>query len=91
MFDHGQADNMRRYNQSSPPVYDVSKVKVKVVAYTGSHDWMVTSRDSAPLLAALPNLLQHTDIKGWNHMDFILGMNAPEKLYGSIVDWLRKY
>ena len=91
MYDYGQAENMKRYNQSSPPVHDVSKVNVKVVAFTGSRDWVVTSKDSTPLLDSLPNLVHRTDIKGWNHMDFLLAMDAPQKLYMPIVNWLREY
>lgn len=90
-YDYGKEENHRRYKQSAPPLYDVTKVKVPVVAFTGSHDYLADPRDTGPLLSALPGLKAHIDIPGWNHVDFIWGMDAPEYCYRPMVKWMNTF
>ena len=41
-FDHGMAENMRRYGQATPPDYDLSKVTAPTAIFWGQNDWLVT-------------------------------------------------
>lgn len=91
MFDHGPEGNMQRYNQTTPPSYDVSKVNVPVLAFTAPEDWLADPRDTAPLLAKLPDLRYVIDVRGWNHVDFVWGKDAAHYCYHPMVEWLRKY
>ena len=90
MYDHGAKENMRRYNQTTPPDYDVTKVNVPVLAFTAPEDWLADPRDSGPLLAKLPDLRLAIDVRGWNHVDFVWGLDAPHYCYHPMVEWFQK-
>ncbi|RUS86661.1 hypothetical protein EGW08_005535 [Elysia chlorotica] len=91
-YDYGSlAANMARYNQSTPPQYDISKVKVPVVAFSGIRDWLSDPADVRQLVNTLPNLKAWYVQPLWNHMDFVWGMTAAQGCYTRIVDWLHAY
>ena len=91
-FDYGsETENMKHYNQSSPPVYDLSKVKVPVLAFTAPRDWLADASDTADLLASLPNLQFQVDVRGWNHLDLVWGKDAAHYCYHPMVDWFQKF
>ena len=62
MYDYGRLGNMQRYNSLTPRAYDVSKVNVPVMAFTGPNDWLSDPRDCGVLLKTLPNLKYHRDV-----------------------------
>lgn len=39
-YDHGEAGNVKKYNQTTPPVYDIGKVTVPVVLMWSDNDWL---------------------------------------------------
>lgn len=43
-FDYGVTENLKRYGQTSPPVYDVSKMKVFTALYYSNADVFAPSR-----------------------------------------------
>jgi len=91
-FDYGSPDeNMKRYNQTTPPVYDVSQVNVPVLAFTAPRDWLADAEDTANLLGSLPNLQFQVDVRGWNHLDLVWGKDAAHYCYHPMVDWFKKF
>ncbi|GFR86487.1 lipase [Elysia marginata] len=60
-YDYGSPEkNMARYNQSTPPQYDVTKIKVPVVAFSASRDWLADPTVSSFLSTQLlPFDLRH--------------------------------
>ncbi|KAJ0060563.1 hypothetical protein NL108_016028, partial [Boleophthalmus pectinirostris] len=49
-FDYGAKENMKHYNQTSPPVYDVRRMKVPTALFSGGHDTLADPKDVALLV-----------------------------------------
>lgn len=43
-YDYGPSKNRRYYNSSSPPDYDLTKVRVPVAFFVADNDWLAASR-----------------------------------------------
>jgi len=78
-------ENMKHYNQTTPPLYQPGKSRVPVYAFRGGNDWMSDPKDCAWLLPQL-NLTKEVFIKEYEHLDFIYGMDAATKIYKEMVD-----
>lgn len=92
MYNFGSAkENEKYYNQTDPPIYDLTQVDVPVVAFTSTNDWLADPRDAVELFKTLPNLKAKYEIQGWNHIDFTWGMDAAKKCYGTILEWLAQF
>jgi len=86
MYDYGPHGNMDHYGQSSPPEYDLTKVKVPIAFITGANDWLADPYDAyVNLYPLLSNVVFRKDIKAWNHMDFVWGVNAKDLIYDDII------
>ncbi|XP_030610655.1 lysosomal acid lipase/cholesteryl ester hydrolase-like [Archocentrus centrarchus] len=90
-FDFGTAENMKHYNQSTPPEYHVQDMKVPTALFSGGHDTLADPKDVAVLLTQIPNLVYHQHIKHWEHVDFIWGLDAPEQMFPAILKLLQEY
>lgn len=51
-YDHGYMGNLNHYGQSTPPLYDPTKVLAPVISFWGDNDWLadpvVTQTFNAP-------------------------------------------
>ncbi|KAJ7426895.1 Lipase member K [Willisornis vidua] len=90
-FDGGTTYNSLRYSQEGPPLYDVKDMEVPTAIWNAGLDCLGDPRDTALLLPQIRNLLHHKFIPHWNHIDFILGLNAPEILYPEVLDIMKKH
>ena len=92
MYNFGSAnENMKHYNQTSPPLYDISKISVPVALYYGQNDWLADVTDVDFLRKSLTNIVDDLNIKTYNHADFIWGLNAKETLYDRMIQLMQKY
>lgn len=92
-YNYGFFGNLKRYGQSSPPAYDLSKVKVpssNTIVFYGGGDALSDPTDMAFLLSLLPNKGTYpvTLLPSYAHLDFILGINANQLVYKPIIDFL---
>ncbi|XP_027711690.1 lipase member N-like [Vombatus ursinus] len=90
-YDWGSKDeNMRHYNQSIPPLYDLTTIKVPTAIWAGGKDLLVDLRDVAMLLPKIKNLRFYEMLPDWNHVDFIWALDAPERVYSKIISLMRQ-
>ncbi|NXE47825.1 LICH hydrolase, partial [Casuarius casuarius] len=89
-FDGGSTYNNLHYKQMVPPLYDVRNMKVPTAIWNGGDDCLADPRDVALLLPQIANLVYHKSIPEWNHLDFLLSLDATEVLYKEIIDVMRR-
>jgi len=80
---------MFHYYQTTPPEYDLSKIRTKVDLYVGAHDWLTT----VPAVLRIKDQLttrepDYTEISHYNHVDYIWAMDARSVIYNEIINKL---
>ncbi|XP_070326702.1 lipase member N isoform X2 [Odocoileus virginianus] len=91
-YDWGsEAENMHHYNQSHPPLYDLTAMKVPTAIWAGGNDILITPRDVARILPQIKNLRYFKLLPDWNHFDFIWGLDAAQRVYSKIIDLMKSY
>ncbi|KAK9891682.1 hypothetical protein WA026_015650 [Henosepilachna vigintioctopunctata] len=75
-----------------PPSYDLKKVKAPVYLYYSLNDWLSDKRDVARLCNELGNCRAQTLVseKTFNHLDYLLGIHAKERVYDLVSDNMSK-
>ncbi|XP_073684127.1 gastric triacylglycerol lipase [Garra rufa] len=89
-YDYGKAGNMAHYNQSLPPLYNVENMTVPTALWSGGQDTLADPQDVALLLTQIPKLVYHRNIKHWEHLDFIWGLDAPQEMYNKMIKMMRE-
>jgi len=89
-FDYGKIENLKHYRQTTPPSYDLSKVRAPVILMWGQRDWLADPVDVAWLATQLPNLKDNIRVgdEDFNHIDFMWGNHADRDCYSTIIDKL---
>ncbi|XP_069609612.1 lysosomal acid lipase/cholesteryl ester hydrolase-like isoform X2 [Ranitomeya imitator] len=90
-FDWGPEGNMKHYNQSAPPLYDVTNMNVPTAIWSGGNDWLADKLDVELLIPKIHNLVFYKEIRKWQHLDFIWGLDAPQKVYKKILKLLEEF
>ncbi|XP_025932655.1 lysosomal acid lipase/cholesteryl ester hydrolase-like isoform X2 [Apteryx rowi] len=89
-YDYGAKENMKKYNQSTPPVYEIEKMNTAVAVWSGGRDKFADTKDTAKLLPRITKLIYHEDFPDWGHLDFIWGLDATKRMYLKITELMRK-
>ncbi|XP_051655668.1 lipase member M-like [Manacus candei] len=84
-FDYG-SKNTAVYHQDTPPFYQVEEMPVPTAVWSGGEDWAADWRDVRLLLPRIAHLVSYTHIPDWCHWDFVWGLDAPGRLYSSILE-----
>ncbi|XP_076194824.1 lysosomal acid lipase/cholesteryl ester hydrolase-like [Aptenodytes patagonicus] len=90
-YDYGSKENMKKYNQSTPPAYEIEKISTPIAVWSGGRDKFADPKDMAKLLPRITNLIYHEHFPAWGHLDFIWGLDATEKMYRKIIELITKY
>ncbi|NXP29904.1 LIPN Lipase, partial [Scytalopus superciliaris] len=90
-YDYGSKENMKKYNQTVPPVYKIEEITIPIAVWSGGEDTFADPKDTARLLPRITNLVYHEHFPTWGHLDFIWGLDATEKMYTKIIELLTKY
>ena len=92
MYDYGsEKANILHYNQTKPPSYDLTQVRVPTALYSGANDWLADPTDVDVLRKHLPNLVEDYIVDSYNHMDLVWGINTRELLYDRMLNLIGKY
>ncbi|KAM6266182.1 LOW QUALITY PROTEIN: lipase member M-like [Porphyrio hochstetteri] len=91
-YDWGSSKkSMEKYQQPTPPLYNVEEMTVPTAVWTGGQDLLASPKDVAVLLSQVKRVIYHKMIPGWAHLDFIWGLDAPLHMYNEIIDLMQKY
>ncbi|NWX32542.1 LICH hydrolase, partial [Notiomystis cincta] len=90
-YDYGCKENMKKYNQTAPPVYKIEEIKIPTAVWSSGQDTLADPKDMARLLPRITNLIYHEHFPAWGHLDFLWGLDATEKMYLKIIELLKKY
>jgi len=93
-FDWGEKGNIAAYNTVTPPSVNLSRVTPPHAIYVAEgNDYLAQPQDYNQLINELPNVVKvHTiEIPLWNHIDFLVGRDAPRLLYPEILKEMSKY
>jgi len=93
-FDWGEEENLKRYNSSQPAQVDLGKATPPMAIYVApGNDYLAQPEDYSRLVEELPNVVRLHTVKytKWNHMDFIIGVDAPRLLYPFIFEEMDSY
>ncbi|XP_036064057.1 lipase member K isoform X1 [Onychomys torridus] len=91
-FDWGSPDqNMMHFNQLTPPVYNITKMRVPTAIWSGGQDVVADAKDTENLLPKVANLIYYKEIPHYNHLDFYLGQDAPWEIYQDLIRMMEEY
>ena len=91
-FDYGSPElNMKHYNSSTPPQYDISALSVPTALFAGGNDFLADPRDVVWLEGQLrPGVLvKNVFYDDYNHLDFVWGIDANERVYDHLISLVR--
>ncbi|CAF4907960.1 unnamed protein product [Pieris macdunnoughi] len=89
-YDYG-SKNMEIYQQTSPPLYELEKVSMKIVLLAGRNDALASVKDVELLRDRLSNVEYYLlNNRMLNHLDFIWGRNMNKYLFPYIFNALTK-
>jgi len=85
--------NMEHYNQTEPPLYDLSTFDIPTYFFCGTRDAMVFGHDCKRQVRTILKIndekTEYFKINGYNHADFIYGKNAYHKVYERILKQIK--
>jgi lysosomal acid lipase/cholesteryl ester hydrolase len=91
-YDYGTSKkNKEHYGTSKPPLYDVSTFEIPIAFYSGDSDWIATPADVSYTISLFKNVVGNTFLTGFNHFDFVWGLNAAPKVYEPIIENIQKH
>ncbi|XP_026470060.1 lipase 3-like [Ctenocephalides felis] len=93
-YDYGVAENRRRYNQATPPPYNLSAITLPIALHYSDNDWLAGPQDVKRLYGQLGESAMgmfRVPFKQFNHIDFLWGMDAPTLLYDTLLKQMREY
>jgi lysosomal acid lipase/cholesteryl ester hydrolase len=91
-YDYGK-DNMKQYNQTTPPEYDVSNITTPVALLWSLNDALADPTDVVALQPKLKSLVSSycVSYSAFNHEDFVMAEQANTLVYQQVLELLRKY
>ena len=77
--------------QATAPLYNVKDMTTPTVLFVGANDVLGDPADAAALKPQISNLIHYEVIPGWNHLDFLYGIDAAKILYPKILYTMEKF
>ncbi|XP_015280083.1 PREDICTED: lipase member M-like [Gekko japonicus] len=89
-FDYGDR-NKAVYNMTTPPFYTIEDMTVPTAVWSAGRDKIITVKDVKLLLPRITHLTFYRNIPDWNHVDYILGLDATKYLYPDLFTLMEHY
>ncbi|XP_018395682.1 PREDICTED: lipase 3-like [Cyphomyrmex costatus] len=92
-YDHGHLENVIQYGQTTPIIYNLSKVTVPLAMYYTANDVLAPKVNVLETYKYLPNviLLEEISHKLFNHIDFLIAIDAKTLVYDRIIELFQKF
>ena len=91
-YDYGSAQkNELHYNQTTPPEYDIRRMKVPTALFSSGEDWLADPTDVSYIVDHVPNLVFKKYIPDYNHLDFVWALSANKVIYGDLMKVMEMY
>ncbi|KAL6603791.1 hypothetical protein ACP70R_044152 [Stipagrostis hirtigluma subsp. patula] len=98
-YDYGnEKENMKHYNLSRPPLYNLSDIPTHVPLFLthGGQDFLGDLPDTRHLLRTLVRRHDSDNIEvlyvpDYAHGDFVMGYNAPQLIYKPMVEFFKRH
>jgi pimeloyl-ACP methyl ester carboxylesterase len=91
MFNYGDKVNQAVYGQSTPPLYDFSKIPGPIAIFAGVYDRLADPKDVAWLKEVIPqsSIVYYNDSMQAGHLTFISGKDLS--FYKTVISLARTY
>lgn len=91
-YDYGPEENIKIYNCSHPPKYNLSNIIAPVAFYYAKNDILADPNDVMELYTQLPHRLGLFLIgfEKFNHVDFLYSRNVSDMVYQSVMNTISK-
>jgi len=88
-------DQLNFYHHGGPPpTYRLQDVTTPVAIYYGQNDWIAAMQDVLRTVSELPNvvpgMIHMVEFPGWNHLDFLWGIDADRFVYKFVLENMKK-
>jgi len=80
--------NMVKYGSKTPPLYDVTKMDIPTVLFSGGKDILADATDVNGLIPKLQNLVEHFHDPELDHLDYIWGLTSADSVYKPIIQMI---
>ncbi|CAH0547939.1 unnamed protein product [Brassicogethes aeneus] len=92
-FDYGPEENLKRYNSTKPPKYDLKSMDLPTYIYAGQNDIFVAVQDLHEIADILPNVKEFyvIPVKKFTHLDFIAARNLKNLVNDRVIRTLDHY
>lgn len=90
-FDHGSIRNLVVYGSIFPTAYNLRGVRAAVTIHYGQNDWLSVERDVQQLSRELGNSQGAFVVSGFNHIDFLFGIDARRLVYSRVVAAMQRF
>ena len=91
-YDYGSpAHNMKHYNATTPPKYEISDLSVPTALFAGGNDFLADPRDVVWLEGQLKPgvIIKNVFYDDYNHLDFVWGIDANRRVYDHLISLVR--
>ncbi|XP_067203426.1 lipase 3-like isoform X2 [Linepithema humile] len=93
-FNYGEDKNLRMYNSTIPPAYQLERITTPIALFSSDNDWLATTKDVELLSARLNNVVFHHNVPisiPFNHYDFLWGKSSWQQVFEPILRLLTQY
>jgi len=87
-FDYGTTGNQANYGQSTPPLYDYTKIPGPIAIFSGNEDRLADPTDVKWLLSTIPksSITYQTVENGFGHLTFLWGLPSVMTYFQQVIN-----